>query len=128
MKHQPHRTGRGKRRNRVREQYWRDLLKQFADSGQSVRGFCKSRSLSEASFYGWRRTLAERDAAADPDECLPSAPPAFLPVHIAGQATGQMEIVLGGGRRIRLRGPVDRAALAEVVTALESVVAGSVSC
>lgn len=128
MKHQPHRVGRGTRPNRVREQFWRDVLKQFADSGQSVRGFCKSHDLSEPSFYCWRRTLAQRDAAAGSDECLPSTPPAFLPVHIAGQVTGQMEIVLGGGRRIRLRGPVDRAALAEVVTALESVHTGSVSC
>jgi len=128
MKHQSHRVGRGTRRNRVREQFWRDILKQFADSGQSVRAFCKSRSLSEPSFYGWRRRLAERDAATGSGDRLPSAPPAFLPVHIAGQATGQMEIVLGSGRRIRFRGPVDRAALTEVITALESVPAGSVSC
>ena len=127
MKHQPYRVGRGKQ-NRVREQFWRDLLKQFADSGQSVRGFCKSRSLSEPSFYGWRRRLAEREAATGSGERLPSAPPAFLPVRIAGQATGQMEIVLDGGRRIRLYGPVDRAALAEVVTVLESVQSGSLSC
>jgi hypothetical protein len=32
---------------------------------------------------------------------------------------GRMEIILAGGRRIRLRGPVDRSALAEVVAALE---------
>jgi hypothetical protein len=116
------------RRNRVREQYWRDVLKQFADSGQGVRAFCKSRSLSEPSFYCWRRRLAQRDAVAESGDRLPSAPLAFLPVHIAGEVTGQMEIVLGGGRRIRIRGPVDRAALAEVITALESIPAGSVSC
>ncbi len=81
------------RRNRVREQYWRDICRQFADSGHKVRGFCQSRGLSEASFYYWRSTLAERDAAAGPGEHPRSAPPALLPVHIAGQVTGQMEIV-----------------------------------
>jgi hypothetical protein len=35
-----------------------------------------------------------------------------------------MEIVLGGDRRVRVCGPVDRAAVAEVVTALESVLTG----
>ena len=128
MKYQPPRVGRGLRRNPAREQFWRDNLKQFSDSGQSVRAFCKSRGLSEPSFYCWRRTLAERDVAADPGDCRSSTPPAFLPVRIAGEVAGQMEIVLGGGRRIRLRGPVDQAALAEVITALESVKAGSLSC
>jgi hypothetical protein len=79
-------------------------------------------------LYCWRRTIAQRDAAAGVGDRQPSTPPAFLPVHIAGEGIGQMEIVLGGGRRIRLHGPVDRAALTEVITALESVQAGSLSC
>jgi len=128
MKYQPPRVGRGVRRNPAREQFWRDNLKQFSDSGQSVRAFCKSRGLSEPSFYCWRRTLADRNAAADSGDCRSFPPPAFLPVRIRGGNTGRMEIVLGGGRRIRLLGPVDPAALAEVVRVMESVQTGSVSC
>jgi transposase-like protein len=128
MKHQPHRTGYGKRRKRVREQFWRDTFQQFPDSGQSVRGFCKSHGLSEASFYYWRQTLVTRDAVAGSGDHPTSTAPAFLPVRISGGNTGRMEIVLGGGRRIRLRGPVDQTALAEVVNVLESVQPGSVSC
>ena len=120
MKHQPHRARRGKRRNRVREQYWRDTFKQFAASGQSVRAFCAGRGLSEPSFYSWRRTLAERDANASP-VARSSQTPAFVPIHVAEETIGGIEIVLRGDRRVRLHGPVDRAALAEVVAALESV-------
>lgn len=128
MNHQLCLPGRGVRRNRAREQFWRDTLKQFAESGRGVRAFCKSRNLSEGSFYCWRRTLAERDAAASSGPGRPGTPPAFLPVRITDQVAGPMEIVLAGGRRIRLRGPVDRAALAEVVAVLESVGAGSEPC
>ena len=35
--------------------------------------------------------------------------------------TGHIEIALAGGHRLRLRGPVDRAALAAVVAVLEGV-------
>ena len=98
-------------------------MRQFATSGQSVRAFCAGRGLSEPSFYTWRRTLVARDAASSPTG---ASTPAFLPLRLAEGRTvaqsgdgGVMEIVLAGGRRIRLRGPVDRAALAEVVAALE---------
>jgi transposase-like protein len=128
MNHQLHRAGRGKRRNRAREQFWLEVFKHFADSGRSIRSFCMSRGLSEPSFYFWRRRLAGRDGAAGSEQGPAPAPPMFLPVRIAGAATGRMEVVLGRGRRIRLRGPVDRMALAEVVRTLESIQVGSVSC
>ena len=128
MKHQSHRAGHGNRRNRVREQFWRDTFKQFVDSGQGVRAFCKSSDLTEASFYYWRQTLARRDTASGSQCRPPFTRPGFLPIRIADEATGQMEIVLGGGRRIRLLGPVDRAALADVVMVMESVQGGSLSC
>jgi hypothetical protein len=104
----------------AREQFWREVIGQFAASRQSIRAFCAARQLSEPSFYSWRRTLAQRDANSS--AVLRTALPAFVPVHVASQSGGQMEIVLRGGeRRIRLCGPVDRSALAEVVAAPESL-------
>jgi transposase len=102
-----------------RGQFWREVIGQFAASGQSVRAFCANRGLSEPSFYSWRRTLAQRDANSSPISS--ETPAAFVPVHIAGESNSAMEIVLRGERRIRICGPVDRSALAEVVAALESV-------
>ena len=96
------------------------MLLDFAGSGQSVRAFCAGRGLSEPSFYSWRRTLAVRDARS-PAVATPVQTPAFVPIHVAEENNGGIEIVLRGDRRVRLRGSVDRAALAEVVAALESV-------
>jgi hypothetical protein len=44
-----------------------------------------------------------------------------VPVRVAEENNGGMEIVLRGDRRVRLHGPVDRTALAEVVAALEGL-------
>lgn len=115
-------AGHGPRREPGKEKFWRKAMADFAASGQNVRAFCRTRELSEPLFYAWRHTLAQRDAAkvaATPDG--PGAP-AFLPIRLT-PATGAapMEIVLAGGQCIRLRPPIDRAALMEIVAALESV-------
>ena len=56
---------------------------------------------------------------------LPVSVPAFVPIRLAdaGNAAGEVpfEIVLAGGHRIRLRPPVDRTALSEIVAALQLV-------
>ena len=107
--------GHGPRREGSREQFWRDTVRQFAASGQSVRAFCSSRRLAEHSFYAWRRRLATCEAAAPKAASAPS----FLPVRLTEAMGGVMEIVLVGGRCIRLHGPVDGSALMAVVAALE---------
>lgn len=106
-------AGRGPQRELAKEKFWRKTIRAFAASGQSVRAFCRARQLSEPSFYAWRRTLARRDAATP-------AAPGFVPVRLADAMSVPMEIVLAGGRSIRLRPPVGRAALVEIVAALES--------
>src|SRR4051794_34063190 len=53
-------------RSTAKEQYWREVIDGWSRSGGSVRRWCTQRQISEPSFYSWRRTLAERDAAAAP--------------------------------------------------------------
>jgi hypothetical protein len=122
MKHTPLRAGSSLQRDLSREEFWRRTLADFAVSDQSVRAFCAARQVSEPSFYSWRRTLQARDAASSKSASagLPGLR-GFLPVRLTGadgERTSRIEIVLGGGTRIRLRPPVDRAALAEVLAAL----------
>ncbi|MCY2953540.1 MAG: IS66 family insertion sequence element accessory protein TnpB [Planctomycetota bacterium] len=120
MKHDTAGAGHRAHCDLSREEYWRSVLRDFAGSGQSVRAFCASRGLSEPSFYSWRRTLAERDARS-PAVATPVQTPAFVPIHVAEENGERIEIVLRGDRRVRLCGPVDRAALAEIVAALEGL-------
>jgi transposase len=106
-----------------KEQFWRRTLREFAKSGQSIRAFCRERQLSEPSFYAWRRTLAEREAATRGDKAAAAVAPAFVPIRLTATPTADaapIQIVLGGGHRILLRPPVDRAALVEIVAALRT--------
>ena len=114
-------VGHGPRREPGKEKFWRRTMADFAASGQNVRAFCRSRQLSEPSFYAWRHTLARREASRSAGMCDGPGAPAFLPIRLAETTGGApMEIVLAGGHCIRLRPPVDRAALMEIVAALES--------
>jgi transposase len=113
--HRREQTGRRAGRS-SREEFWRELLRECAAGGQSIRAFCAARGVSEPSFYAWRRRLGSRPAASCPDAVATA--PTLLPVSLTHGPQTQIEIVLAGGHRIRLRGPVDREALAEVLAAL----------
>lgn len=120
-------------RDRGKERFWRRMVGQWRRSGQSVRDFCAAHALSEPSFFAWRRTLADRDrqaaasAAANgrrhharppaPDDKRDRAAPAFVPVHVLPAATA-LEIVLGGGRVVRVPSGFDAATLRQLLAVL----------
>jgi transposase len=119
-----------KKRNSKREAFWRSVLKRHAKGGHSVRAFCRREQLSEPSFYAWRRTIQERDAAGRSAELVagqPSPRPAFLPAAILSSAVrdaatpdGRIVIELRGGRRLRLPESMAVTRVAELVQALET--------
>jgi hypothetical protein len=96
------------------EQFWRKTQAAWAKSGQSVRAFCASRQLSEASFYGWRRTLQERDRLQRP---APSQP-TFVPLRVVPAAV--VEVVLPAGLVVRVPGGAEASAVASLVAALRA--------
>ena len=46
-------------RNAERETYWRGILERQAASGLTAAAFCRRESISQPSFYLWRRKLRE---------------------------------------------------------------------
>jgi transposase-like protein len=106
---------RKRRRDPQREQFWREILAAWQESGQSIRAFCADRGVSEASFFAWRRTLRQRDRQAPP------APPKFVPLHLLADAV--LEVVLPSGVVIRVPPGADALLVAALVAAL-----GSTSC
>jgi len=146
-------TGKGVAKGKVRdvelERRWRHAMSEQSRSGLSVRAFCRQRNLLESRFFSWRRELRRRDAQREqrPSAKSPSrrerrasgssGSPSFVSVRVAADggapggvgrpADGHMEIVLSCGRRVRVAGPVDRVALAAVVSVLEGLPVASVS-
>src|SRR3989339_446104 len=42
-----------------KEALWQERIRRFRRSGQTVAGFCAAEGVSTASFYQWRRRLAQ---------------------------------------------------------------------
>jgi hypothetical protein len=100
-----------------KERLWRRRLRHWRDSGLGIAEFCRQQALPVASFYGWRRILAQRDLEATQ----------FVPVRVLGPtmtgathsaATG-LELVLPGGRRLRVGPDFDDATLRRLLSVLE---------
>lgn len=97
-----------------REQFWRDLIARQKPSGQSIQEFCHSEGVSSPAFYSWRKRL--RSANGKPRS-------QFLPVQVlteaAESAPGRIEIVLDGGKRVRVEPGFDEQSLRSVLAVLE---------
>ncbi len=46
------------RRRGGREEFWRQLIRDHLQSVTSIKQFCQSRGVSEASYFAWRKELA----------------------------------------------------------------------
>jgi transposase len=86
-----------------------------------VRAFCSARGISQPSFYWWRREIQRRDLGR----------PQFLPVRVVAETAtlesdgSAIEVVLGGGRCLRVRPGFDRATLVRLLDVLGE---GGMSC
>ena len=49
-----------RRVSKERAQYWRGVIRDQKASGLSISTFCRERKVPAASFYSWRRKLANR--------------------------------------------------------------------
>jgi hypothetical protein len=109
----------GRSRDPGKERFWRSHLKRWLTSDLSIRAYCRRHHLAEQSFYAWRRTLAQRDAAVAK---VPAPPLTFVPLHLTPEptpATPSLEVVLGNGRRLFVGPGFDAASLRTLLAVLE---------
>ena len=125
-------------RSAAKEQYWREVIDGWRRGGGSVRQWCSQRQISEPSFYSWRQTLAKRDAVAGPKQPprrrvrRKRTPAAMIPVEIVPPSSQQqlapLEITLGGGIHLLVRGHCQSALLREALAALRPEPGEPASC
>jgi len=122
--------GRIQRRDEKKERYWREKIRAGTRSGQSIREFCRREGLKEGQFYAWRRELWRREQERagtrrrkGSGQEMP-AKSSFALVDLDGEQgelnEAGIELVLAGGRKLRLGKGVDAETLVSVVTALEA--------
>ncbi len=100
--------------------YWQRMIREAARSGMSIREFCRQRRLKESRFYWWQRKLkAGRQARMRKPGNNRGAASFALVSDEAGMTDAGIELVLGDGRRLRIRQGVDEETLRAVLAALE---------
>jgi hypothetical protein len=131
-----------KRRERdgQKESRWREMMRRQAESGKSVRGYCRQAGIRESAFYWWRRELARRSQHGEHLRQLSAVgrrqargrPPArkpagvaaeFLPLRVMTERRREegcsIEIQFGEGRTLRIPAGFARQTLLDVLGVLE---------
>ena len=100
--------------------YWQAVIRDAARSGMSTRAFCRQRKLKECQFYWWQRRLKEkRPSPSTPRGPANGAASFALVSDEPGMAEAGIELLLAGGRRLRIAKGVDEPTLRTVLAALE---------
>lgn len=60
------------------ESEWRDHLTRFSSSGQTVRAFCESESVSMGTFYHWQARLRQRGFVVSKPRLRRQSPVTFV--------------------------------------------------
>lgn len=98
--------------------FWRKAVRDAARSGLSIREFCRQRKLHESQFYWWQRRLAVRPTATRRKRAVEATSFALVSEE-SGAADAGIELVLAGGRRLRIAKGVDEVTLRSVLAALD---------
>jgi transposase len=102
-------------RRRHGDQFWRDAIAAWKESGQTVTAFCAARGIGESTFFAKRRALARRERSPEAP-ASPAPSPSFAAVRVIPDPT--VEIVVPGGVVLRVPVGADAAAVARLVVAL----------
>lgn len=114
-----------------KERRWRRVMARWRRSGMTARAFCLAQQFKESAFYWWRRELARRDRIQgtlannhfkDPQAKMArgrSTKPTFVPLRVVNDPSADIEVVLRGGRVLRLRPGFDEGTLRQVIGILE---------
>jgi transposase len=115
---------RGRVRDVNKERFWRDALRRWRSSGQTIRGFCRDQGLLEVSFHAWRRTIAWRDEQV-PSAMLVEREPVFVPLRLTPTVPTAnavpLELVLGSGRIVRVSPGFDAGTLRRLLAVLHDL-------
>jgi hypothetical protein len=101
------------------QQFWQMVIETWESSGLSVRQFCKKESLSEPSFYLWRKKLAGDDSERNNQDRAESS--AFIEVAMPQNTPAAIELLLTSGNTLRIPAGADSTTLSTVLSVVRAV-------
>lgn len=117
-------ASRGIRRRRPARE-WRALVAEWVTSGEAAADFSTRKGVTAHNFARWRRRFGVRTASppGSKSTAISARPPAFSEVHAptpSPRAAGdRVEVILRGGRRVRVWPGFDADTVARLVAVLE---------
>ena len=111
----------GNKQDVEKARFWRSAIREAARSGVSIREFCRRRKLKECQFYWWQHRLSMSRRSAEAERKRQTRGPASFALvrEEPGANDAGIELVLAGGRRLRIARGVDEATLRVVLAAAE---------
>ena len=108
------------KRDVEKARYWQRAIREAVQSGMSIREFCRQRRLKENQFYWWQHKLkaGRQERMRRPSGNRAEASFALVSDGPYAVDAG-IELVLGDGRRLRIRKGVDEETLRAVLAAVE---------
>ena len=108
------------KRDVEKARYWQRTIREAARSGMSIREFCRQHRLKESQFYWWQHKLktGRQERMSRPGGNRAEASFALVSNEPEGTDAG-IELLLGDGRRLRIRKGVDEGTLRAVLAAVE---------
>jgi transposase-like protein len=109
------------KRDDEKARYWQRIIREAARSGKSIREFCRQHRLKESQFYWWQHKLkVGRQERSTREQGVKREAASFALVSNEPEGTDAgIELVLGDGRRLRIRKGVDEETLRAVLAAVE---------
>jgi len=111
-----------KKQDVEKRRFWQRAIGEAARSEMSIREFCRQHRLQESQFYWWQRKLKagwQKRTMRRPGANGRAASFALVSDEPGATEAG-IELVLGNGRRLRIRKGVDEQTLRAVLAAVES--------
>ncbi len=107
-----------------RAKYWQTVLSECERSGLTQAAFCRQQGIKPATFYWWKRRLTgdgEGGGNAGAQPISEGKANRFVEVVMGGSLPGRgYEVLVSGGRVIRLPVDFDSDRVARLVAAVES--------
>lgn len=119
-----------------RAAYWRGMIAAWGRSGLSQAEYCRRQRIQAVTFSWWKRRLSQSGAGAGDrrqDRFRSAAVRAgFVEVRVPQVTRAAYEVVLSGGRMVRVPGDFDAQVLGRLIAAVEAAgthpIGDQVSC
>ena len=83
---------------------WQDRFKQFENNKLSIESFCDSLGCCIATFYYWKRKIAESSQSPAPPKAIRNhRTRSFVPVLVSQSQSQSVIILLSDGTKIELQ-------------------------